>query len=175
MSNDEVVDGNLTWDVVHAQLTQIAKRRATLDAEEARWLRRAEALQIWKPLGMVNALDYMEHARLRAARRARAPARLRAVIKLDPTSASHVGPTSLTDAVAQARSALVKMGWNASTARAAIDRAAAELPAEATVEAIVRAALRHCPAPLHTQVRARDARGPTWNVRLLRSRARLAS
>ena len=79
MANDEtVVDGNLTWEVVHAQLTQIAKRRATLDAEEARWLRRAEALQIWKPLGMVNALDYMErtlgyaphaaHERLRVAR-----------------------------------------------------------------------------------------------------------
>ena len=31
-----------------------------LDAEEARWLRQAEALQIWRPLGMVSAIDYME-------------------------------------------------------------------------------------------------------------------
>ncbi|HEX3757173.1 MAG TPA: hypothetical protein VHW23_00640, partial [Kofleriaceae bacterium] len=38
----------------------IRQRRATLDAEEARWLREAEALQIWRPLGMVSALDYME-------------------------------------------------------------------------------------------------------------------
>jgi hypothetical protein len=100
---------------------------------------------------------------------------VRAAIKLDPASTSHVGPTSPTDAVTQARSALVEMGWNASTARAALDRAAAELPTDATVEAIVRAALRHCRSPLHTQVRARDATGPTWNVRLTRSRTRLAS
>ncbi|HEX2685604.1 MAG TPA: HNH endonuclease, partial [Kofleriaceae bacterium] len=31
-----------------------------LDASEARWLREAEALQIWRPLGMVSALDYLE-------------------------------------------------------------------------------------------------------------------
>src|ERR1044071_8681298 len=38
----------------------IRQRRAMLDADEARWLREAEALQIWRPLGMVSALDYME-------------------------------------------------------------------------------------------------------------------
>ncbi len=30
------------------------------DADEARWLREAEEIQIWRPLGMVSALDYME-------------------------------------------------------------------------------------------------------------------
>ena len=43
-------------------LRGIAKRRAGLDAEEVRWLREAEAAQIWKPLGMVSMLDYLERA-----------------------------------------------------------------------------------------------------------------
>lgn len=48
------------WRVVDGALRAIARRRAGLDAEEARWLREAEAMQIWRPLGMVNALDYLE-------------------------------------------------------------------------------------------------------------------
>src|SRR5262245_25657110 len=48
------------WRVVDRELRAIAKQRAALDATEARWLREAERLQIWRPLGMVNALDYME-------------------------------------------------------------------------------------------------------------------
>jgi len=106
---------------------------------------------------------------------ATAEAIVRAAIKRGPTTASHVGPTTSTDAVTQARSALVDMGWNAATARAALDRAVAELPADAALDAIVRAALRHCRSPLHTQGRARDASGPTWNVRLVPRSTRLAS
>src|SRR5215510_153626 len=48
------------WRVVDRALRSIAARRAALDADEARWLREAEALQIWRQLGMVNAIDYME-------------------------------------------------------------------------------------------------------------------
>ena len=51
---------NTTWREVDRALRQIARKRSALDADEARWLRDAEALQIWKPLGMVSALDYME-------------------------------------------------------------------------------------------------------------------
>ncbi|HSR98929.1 MAG TPA: HNH endonuclease, partial [Kofleriaceae bacterium] len=64
--------------MVDRALREIALRRAALDAEEARWLREAEALQIWRELGMVSALDYLErvlhyaprtaHDRLRVAR-----------------------------------------------------------------------------------------------------------
>src|SRR5690349_8012116 len=50
----------LDWRVVDAALRSVAKRRAELDAEEARWLREAEALQIWRPLGMVSMIDYLE-------------------------------------------------------------------------------------------------------------------
>jgi predicted nucleic acid-binding protein len=45
---------------VDRALREISVRRAALDADEARWLREAEALQIWRPLGMVSALDYLE-------------------------------------------------------------------------------------------------------------------
>src|SRR5262249_29297241 len=48
------------WRIVDRALRTIAARRAALDAEEARWLREAEGLQIWRRLGMVNAIDYME-------------------------------------------------------------------------------------------------------------------
>jgi len=48
------------WQAVDLALRTIARRRAALDADEARWLREAEACQIWRPLGMVSAIDYME-------------------------------------------------------------------------------------------------------------------
>ncbi len=50
----------LDWRAVDRALRDIAHRRAKLDAEEARWLREAERLKIWRPLGMVSALDYLE-------------------------------------------------------------------------------------------------------------------
>src|SRR5215510_8813381 len=52
--------GEPRWCTVDRALRAIALRRATLDADEARWLRDAEALEIWRPLGMVSALDYLE-------------------------------------------------------------------------------------------------------------------
>src|ERR1044071_9385470 len=52
--------GRADWRVVDRALRSIAARRAGLDAEELRWLREAEMLQIWRPLGMVSALDYLE-------------------------------------------------------------------------------------------------------------------
>ena len=63
-----VDDGSPTWDRatpvdwrdVDRALRGIARRRCKLDAEEARWLREAERLEIWRPLGMVSALDYLE-------------------------------------------------------------------------------------------------------------------
>jgi hypothetical protein len=52
--------GEPRWRTVDRALRAIKQRRAALDADEARWLREAEALQIWRPLGMVSALDYLE-------------------------------------------------------------------------------------------------------------------
>ena len=60
---DAMMDGQAgcsDWREVDAALRSIARRRAALDVEEARWLREAERLQIWRPLGMVSAIDYLE-------------------------------------------------------------------------------------------------------------------
>ncbi len=71
-------DVQADWREVHGHLHSNARRRAALDASEAYWLREAERVQVWKPLGMVSILDYMErvlgyaprtaHDRLRVAR-----------------------------------------------------------------------------------------------------------
>jgi hypothetical protein len=50
------------WQTVDRALRAIRRSRAALDADEARWLREAEAQQIWRPLGMVSVLDYLERA-----------------------------------------------------------------------------------------------------------------
>jgi hypothetical protein len=52
--------GEPRWCAVDRALRTIALRRAALDADEARWLREAEVLEIWHPLGMVSAQDYLE-------------------------------------------------------------------------------------------------------------------
>jgi hypothetical protein len=71
-------EAGVEWRDVDRALRGIAKQRGALDADEARWLREAERLKIWRELGMVSALDYMErvlgytphaaHERLRVAR-----------------------------------------------------------------------------------------------------------
>jgi HNH endonuclease len=52
--------GEPRWCTVDRALRTLALRRAALDADEARWLREAEVLEIWHPLGMVSAQDYLE-------------------------------------------------------------------------------------------------------------------
>jgi Holliday junction resolvase RuvA-like protein len=50
-----------TWRVLHQRLRGISKRRAALDAEEARCLREAVAVQLWRRLGYVHLNEYLEH------------------------------------------------------------------------------------------------------------------
>ena len=59
-ASENKYEAQTDWQSVDRALRTIAQRRAALDADEARWLREAEAIQIWRPLGMVSALDYME-------------------------------------------------------------------------------------------------------------------
>jgi len=49
-----------SWQSLHQQLRGIAKRRAALDAEEARCLRDADAMQLWRRLGYVHMAEYLE-------------------------------------------------------------------------------------------------------------------
>jgi hypothetical protein len=97
-------------------------------------------------------------------------------LKVTRPTWSHVGPASpLADAIArtQAKTSLVRLGWKAGEARAAVDRVTSGLPPDATAEAILRAVLELDPATSHvgptsppdTQ-RARDGTGLTWNARL---------
>ena len=62
----------------------------------------------------------------------------------------HVGATRLDAAVlrVQARDALVGLGWKPAIARAAVDEACAHVDATATIETVIREALRRCPRPL---------------------------
>jgi len=48
------------WQTVHHALKKISKDRAEMDANELRWLREAVKVRIWRPLGHVSMLDYME-------------------------------------------------------------------------------------------------------------------
>jgi hypothetical protein len=45
---------------IDRQLRHLAKRRAGLDGEEARWLRRADEQNSWRALGYLHALEYLE-------------------------------------------------------------------------------------------------------------------
>src|SRR5689334_14012455 len=48
------------WKTVDRALRGLAKQRSALDGEEARWLRAAARLKIWRELGCVSLLDYLE-------------------------------------------------------------------------------------------------------------------
>src|SRR5262245_41683460 len=50
----------MMWKDLHSQLQGIATRRATLDAEEAACLVRAEAIRIWRHCGYAHLGEYLE-------------------------------------------------------------------------------------------------------------------
>jgi len=58
--SDPERDDSADWQRVDRALRTLARRRAVLDADEARWLREAEACRLWRHFGMVSAADYME-------------------------------------------------------------------------------------------------------------------
>ena len=61
MENEVVEEVTTTnWLEIDRTLCGLAKQRAALDVEEARWLRAAQRLQIWREVGCVSLLDYME-------------------------------------------------------------------------------------------------------------------
>src|SRR4051794_2218509 len=48
------------WREVDGALRRLAEDRARIDVEEARWLRIADKLQIWREVGCSSLLEYME-------------------------------------------------------------------------------------------------------------------
>ena len=69
------------WQEIDRALRGIAKRRAALDADEARWIREGMRAEIWLELGMVSMLEYLE-ARLGYGPRA-AQDRIRVALALE--------------------------------------------------------------------------------------------
>jgi hypothetical protein len=69
------------WREIDRALQRIGNQRAALDAEEARWLVRAARVQIWRELGFVSLLDYLERRCDYAPRTARD--RIRVAFELD--------------------------------------------------------------------------------------------
>jgi hypothetical protein len=49
------------WREIDRQLRAVAKRRVALDAEELALIRKAIAVQLWRPLGMVSMREYLEN------------------------------------------------------------------------------------------------------------------
>jgi hypothetical protein len=54
------VDDGSSWREAHRQLQRIARRRKTLDVEEARWLLIARSQRVHEQLGFGSFLEYME-------------------------------------------------------------------------------------------------------------------
>jgi hypothetical protein len=49
------------WVEIDRQLRSIATRRAVLDVEELALIRKAIAVQLWRPLGMISMREYLEN------------------------------------------------------------------------------------------------------------------
>src|SRR5262245_38157305 len=74
------------WKTIDRTLQGLARQRAALDAEEARWLRAAYRVEIWRELGLVSMIDYMERCLGYGPRAAQE--RLRVAVVLDELPAT---------------------------------------------------------------------------------------
>ena len=54
-------EGQSDWREVDRELRAIAKQVATLDSQQLRWLREAQQVKLWRHLGYVSMLEYLEH------------------------------------------------------------------------------------------------------------------
>ncbi len=52
--------GGADWKVIDSALRTIVHRRGALDALEAKWIREAVRVKIWREVGCVNMADYLE-------------------------------------------------------------------------------------------------------------------
>ena len=58
--HDEMLGGNGDWQVVHAALVEIARKRAGLDFEEGQWLLAARRAKVHEQLGYGSFTEYVE-------------------------------------------------------------------------------------------------------------------
>jgi hypothetical protein len=88
-----------TWQVIHVELTRLAKARGALDAEEAYWLREGQAARVWAQAGFASYAEYLEGEV--GYRRGTARERIRAALALGELPA-------MTEALSEGR-----MPWTA--------------------------------------------------------------
>jgi Holliday junction resolvasome RuvABC DNA-binding subunit len=56
----ESAQSDASYREIDRQLRRLAKQKARLEIEEAKWLREAERLRVWRKLGYSTALEYLE-------------------------------------------------------------------------------------------------------------------
>jgi hypothetical protein len=59
-SEDSVARINDEWKHIDLALRSIVKQRGLLDVNEAKWIREALRVKIWREVGCVTMIDYME-------------------------------------------------------------------------------------------------------------------
>jgi hypothetical protein len=123
-TGDEVV----SWRQAHSALQGIARRRAALEVDEARWL------VVAKRTGVHVGAHHRGRLRITGT----APAHL----CFERDDGSRYGE----DFFVQAKAALRALGWKATIADAAVDRVGAHVGTGEPLEAVIAAALRECPA-----------------------------
>src|SRR5258706_16257129 len=64
-----VMTDSCEWETIDRTLRGLAEQRAKLDAEEAKWLRDAERIQIWRQFGCASLLDRAVKARTELEKR----------------------------------------------------------------------------------------------------------
>jgi hypothetical protein len=125
MLRDEAIEVAPTWAQddqsgasyreIDKQLRRIARRRAALDVEEARWLREAERLRIWRKLGFSTALEYLEdvfgHAPRTAMERLRVAKELGQLPELEAALATGALPWSAARELSRVMTPATESRW----------------------------------------------------------------
>src|SRR6266436_1095903 len=89
------------WRDVDYELRSIAKRRAALDAEEAKWLREADRLRIWREVGCGSLLTVSSATAMAAS----------AAL---PVVARHATSNSITSSIASTAASTRPRTWSSS-------------------------------------------------------------
>jgi hypothetical protein len=125
---------------LHERLRGIARRRAALDAEEARCLREAHDIRLWRRLGYAHMNEYFERELGYSPRVG--VERLR--VALASVRASVNTRASVATIDQDARTALVTAGYRPQEARVAVELARPHVGDSASLEQVIREALRRC-------------------------------
>ena len=115
------------WMVIDDELRSNKDKRAGLDAHEMFWLREAERVQIWKPLGMVSMFDYMDRVLGHPPRTARKRLRVARALADLPELSAALGSGELTFCVVRELVRVATSSTEAAWRAAARDKSSREI------------------------------------------------